>query len=100
MRIINSMIKKIILLVSLSLFLIGCETTTRAKIVKVPIIICPVPEYIAEPHLKIDDLEIVDMKDFEKIAKAYATTIVKQSAYIEKLKAQLQVYRDTRGEQK
>ena len=86
----------IITLLSIGMF--GCETNNRAKIVKVPIIICPVPEHILDPILPVDVLTNEDKGDWEKIAKSYALSLVRQEAYIEKLKAQLEVYRSSNGE--
>lgn len=77
----------------------GCTThQTRATVVKVPIVVCPIPEYIVDPILPIDLLRAEDNGDWEKIAKSYAASIVRLEAHNETLKAQLQVYRDTRGE--
>lgn len=90
---------RIILLVAVAIFMVGCESIPTTKIVKVPIIICPIPEYIVEPELAIKNLKTEDKGDWEKIAKSYAATVITQEAYIQKLKAQLQVYRDKRGEQ-
>lgn len=91
---------RLIVLLMMTVLLTGCgTTTTKTQVVKVPIIICPVPEYIIEPVLAIETLNDEDKGDWEKIAKAYASTIVTQEAHIQKLRAQLQIYRDKRGEQ-
>lgn len=83
------------------LFMVGCQTThtTRAKIVKVPIIVCPVPEHVIEPFLPIEALTEADKGDWEKVAKSYAISIVKLQAYARDLEAKLEVYRSGNGEQ-
>lgn len=89
---------KLITVLLISFVLMGCETTTRAKVVKVPIIICPVPEHSPIPVLAIDALVEADKGNWEKIAKSYAASIVRLEADNKKLRAQLEVYRSGNGE--
>lgn len=91
---------KLLFVLLISVFLVGCETTNRAKIVKVPIVICPVPEHTPEPVLPIDALTDEDTGNWEKIAKSYAVTIIRLQAYADTLQQQLEVYRSGNGEQK
>lgn len=91
---------KIIIALLLVVSLSGCVTehTTRAKIVKIPIIICPVPEHTEIPVLAIEALTEEDKGDWEKIAKSYAVTIIRLQAYSKDLREQIEVYRSGNGE--
>lgn len=91
---------KLITILLVGLLLTGCETTTRAKVVKVPIIICPVPEHTPLPILAIDALSDDDKGNWEKISKSYAASIVRLEADNQRLRSQLEVYRSGNGEVK
>ena len=98
-HVIHILMVKYLIIVAISFMLVSCQATnTRAKIVKIPIIICPVPEYTIEPTLPIEALTSDDKGDWEKIAKSYAVTIVKLQAYSKDLKEKLEVYRSGNGE--
>lgn len=92
--------KKLIVIAIVSLLLIGCSPEIRYKYkyveVKVPVQtpITP-PPVLVKPILPINSLIDADKKDYPKISKAYAITIKRLKAYIEKQDKSLDAYRTT-----